>query len=712
MAEIKEKLTSEMSIKALFEPASVAVIGASRRKESVGSAVVSNLVAAKFKGEIYPINPKVDVIQGLKCYPSILETPGSVDLAVIILPSSAVPDIMRECVQKGVKAVVVISAGFREVGPEGKKLEEEVIRIAREAGIRVMGPNCLGHINTDPKISLNASFSPSTPVSGKIAFVSQSGALCAAILDYAKGEHIGFSKFVSFGNKADLTELDLLRYLKDDPQTNVILMYVEDLVDGQAFINLAREITGEVKKPILAIKSGRTAQGAKAAKSHTGSLMGSDEVYDAIFMQSGVIRVDSVEEMFEYAMGFAHQPIPKSNRVAIVTNAGGPGIMATDACVKSGLEIAEIGVKTTEELKKVLPPTSNFSNPIDVIGDAQHDRYESALQHVLADQNVDSLFVILTPQAMTEIEETARVIVDMKKKTDKTMVACFMGGADVSRGAKILKENDIPNYPFPGEAAKTLGAMVRYKVWLDRPRTNVKKFSVDSAKAAQVIEAARKEKQRLLNVAQSMDVLKAYGFPVPAFGVAASETEVGKVAADIGFPVAMKIISQKIVHKLDVGGVKLNLKTKEEAKGAYRQILEALKERKMQDQIDGVFIQAMGQKGREVILGMNRDAHFGPMIMFGLGGTYVEVFKDVTFRLAPMRELSVKRMVGSIRSYPILKGVRGQAPADTKTIIECLQRLSQLSCEQSEIQEIDINPLLVYDQGQGAQVIDARIVLK
>jgi acetyltransferase len=699
-------------MKALFEPKAIAVIGASRRPEAVGHAILRNLTEAKFKGEIYPVNPKVDMILDVKCYPSILKTPGPVDLAVIILPSTLVVEALNECVQKGVKAVVVISAGFREIGEEGKRLEQQIVDIARKANIALMGPNCLGHINTDPAISMNASFSRGTPSAGKIAFVSQSGALCAAILDYAQGENIGFSKFISFGNKADINELDLLNYLKNDPQTKVILMYVEDLVDGQGFIEAAREITGEIKKPILAIKSGRTAQGAKAAASHTGSMMGSDAVYDAIFTQGGVIRVDDVRQMFNYARAFASLPIPQSNRMAIVTNAGGPGIMATDACVKNGLEMAEISSHTVAELKKVLPPTSNFSNPIDVIGDAQRDRYEHAMKSVLAEPNVASAMVILTPQAMTEIEETAKAIVEITPKTQKTIMPCFIGGADTSKGAKILEENNIPNYTFPSEAAETLAAMVRYKAWVDRPRTGVKAFTVAKDKAVQVIEAAKKNKQKLLNVAQSMDMLKAYGFPVPPCGMATSEEEATQIASEIGFPVAMKIVSQKIVHKFDVGGVKLNLRTKEEVQAGYRQIIAALTERKIQDQIEGIFIQVMGQKGREVILGMNRDPHFGPVIMFGLGGTYVEVFKDVTFRLAPVRELSIQRMVEGIRSYPILKGVRGQAPADTKMIIDCLQRLAQLSCDLPEIQEIDINPLLVYDQGQGASVLDARLILK
>lgn len=705
-------VATEKNLKALFEPKSIAVIGASRRKDAVGYAILHNLVQASFEGRIYPINPKADTIEGHKCFKSITEISDPIDLAVLIIPSKFIPKAMQECADKGVKAAIVITAGFREVGGDGKRLEDEMIAIAEKHGIPILGPNCLGLINTASAISMNASFAADTPKKGNIAFLSQSGALGTAVLDYAKGKDIGLSKFISLGNKANTTELDILKYLKDDPHTDVILMYVEDIVDGAAFIEAAREITGELKKPILAIKSGRTLQGAKAASSHTGSLMGSDKVYDAVFEQSGVVRVNSLSEIFDYAIAFASQELPKGNNVAVVTNAGGPGIMATDSCVHFGLNMAELKSETVEELKKYLPATANFSNPIDVIGDAHADRYEKALKYIAADPNVDGLIIILTPQAMTDIEKTAEVIVELNRNTNKTILASFMGLADVAKGIKILEEHKIPHYPFPGEAAKTFSIMVQFKEWIGRSRTEVKEFFVDAPKAAAIIEEAKKEGHKFLTIDKAMEVFEAYGFPILPCGLAKSEAEAVSIAKKVGFPVAMKIVSQEVVHKFDLGGVQLNIKDENEAKATYNAMVKNVKTKLPGAKIDGIFIQAMGEKGREVILGMNRDLHFGPVIMFGLGGIYVEAIKDVTFRLAPMRESSAKQMIRDIRAYPILEGVRGEGPADLEILAECLERLAQVALEHPEISEIDINPLLAFDKGKGAKVIDARIVLE
>lgn len=702
--------SAKKGLKALFEPSSVAVIGASRRKEAVGYAILKNLVTCGLKGKVFPVNPKADEIDGLRCYPTIADVPGKIDLAVLIIQSDVVPDTLRACGEKGIPAAIIISAGFREVGSGGLKLEKQVSEIAEKYDITVLGPNCLGLINTDPKISMNASFSRTMPQPGNIGFISQSGALCAAILDFAKGENIGFSKFVSLGNKIDINELDLLLYLKDDPKTDVILMYVEDLVEGNAFVEAARDISNT--KPIVAIKSGRTPQGAKAASSHTGSLMGADEVYEAIFNQAGVLRVNSLEGLFNVGIAFAYQPIPKGNRVAIVTNAGGPGIMATDACVRYGLEMAELAPATTEALKTALPTTANLSNPIDVIGDAQQDRYEHALNCVMKDPSVDSVMVLLTPQAMTDIEGTAQAIVRIGEKAKKTILACFMGSVDVAPGIKILEEHKIPQYKFPEEAAFALGCMVRCRQWMGRPKTEVRKFNVHTSLVEEVFARAKQKEQNLLNAYDSMQVLKAYGFPVLPFDLAKDAIDARAKAQETGFPVVLKIVSPDIVHKLDVGGVKLNLAHAGDVEAAFNEMTGSVRQQYPKAVIDGVFVQAMGLKGREVILGMNRDPHFGPVLMFGLGGTYVEVMKDVVFRLAPIRELGARKMIETIRTYAILKGVRGQNPADVNAIAECLERLSQLACDHPEIAEIDINPLVVYDEGQGARVIDARIILK
>ncbi len=704
--------SKKKDLKCLFEPQSIAVVGASRRPEAVGYAIMKNLVEGGFKGKIFPVNPKADEVLGVKCTPSSADLPANVDLAIFIIPGGAVPAELEACAKKGARAAIVISAGFREIGGEGVKLESEIKRIADQYGIALLGPNCLGLINNDTNVCMNATFSGTIPKNGKIAFVSQSGALATALMDYARGENIGMSKIISLGNKVDVTELEVLQFLRDDPNTEVIIMYLEDIVNGNEFINTAREITGDLAKtkPILVIKSGRTAQGAKAASSHTGSLMGTDEVYDAVFAQSGVMRMDSAREMFDLASVFANQPLMNGNRVAIVTNAGGPGIMATDACVRAGLQMAVMSPATVAKLKEKLPPTANFSNPVDVIGDAQHDRYDHALRCVMADPNVDGVMVLLSPQAMTEAEATAKVIVDIAKEFDKTIVTCFMGHADVEAGIKVLKENLIPHCSFPEDSARALAAMDRYQQWLHRSRTRVKHYQVDRRTADEVLQKAIQVGQKFLPINQSMEIFSAYGFPVVPWAFVTTPEEAWEQAVKIGPPVVMKVVSQQIIHKVDVGGVRLNLHTEYEVQRAFLDIM-AVGER-LKARIDGVFMQRMAPKGREVILGMKRDPHFGPILMFGLGGIYVEALKDVTFRVAPIRELSAHDMLRSIRAFKLLEEVRGEPPADLDAIADCLKRLSQLSCDHPEIDEIDINPLMVYGEGKGAGVIDARIILK
>ncbi|MBN1586695.1 MAG: acetate--CoA ligase [Candidatus Omnitrophica bacterium] len=702
------------SLEPLFSPKSIAVIGASTKAGSVGQAVLQNLLEAPFQGKIYPVNPKAKDVLGVPSFESVSAIPEAVDLATIIVPSKVAPAVMEECGKKGVKSAIIISAGFKEVGEEGKRLEQETVAVARKYGIPLIGPNCLGVINGDTDVRLNASFATHMPLNGSIAFVSQSGAICTAVLDFARAEGIGFSKFISMGNKADLKENDLLRYLKDDPKTKVILLYLEDLADGRGFIEIAREITGELDtpKPILAIKSGRTSAGAKAASSHTGSLAGQDEVYDAIFAQSGVMRVDSVKELFGYGVAFDKQPLPKSNRVAIITNAGGPGIMATDACVRRGLELAALEPSTVEELKKWLPPTANFHNPVDVIGDAQSDRYEHALSAVFQDPNVDGSVVILTPQAMTDTEAIGDAIGRESKKHHKPVIACFMGAHDVSAGVKKLEEHGIPRYQFPEEACHALAAMSNYsKRWLTRPRTGVQNYEVDKQKALDIIAQARKQGRKYLLEVEAGDVLRAYGIPVVQ-SVLAPNLDAAKAAAQkCGYPVVIKISSKDILHKKDVGGVALNIEDADHLALAHGKMMSAVKQNCPDADIAGVTVQPMS-KGCEVIIGMKRDERFGPMVMFGLGGTFVEVFKDVTFRLAPIRIHGATRMVESIKAHKLLEGYRGDAKADIASIEDALKRVSQLAVELDEIAELDINPLVAFAEGEGVLALDSRIILR
>ncbi len=701
-------------MKALFSPGSVAVIGASRRPASVGQAIFSNILLNGYKGIVYPVNPRAKSVLGVKSYPRLADIEDEVDLAVIIIPSQAVAGTIRECARKGVKSAIVISAGFKEIGEEGRKLEEEVKAEARKGKISLLGPNCLGIINTDPDVSLNASFATSMPREGNVAFISQSGALCTAVLDYAKGESIGFSKFISMGNKADVTENELLRFLSEDPHTDVILLYLEDLHDEREFIKIARDITGEIqkRKPIIAVKSGRTALGARAASSHTGSLAGSDEVYDAIFAQCGVLRVNSVKQLFDYALAFSSQPLPKGNRVAIVTNAGGPGIMATDACTspRYGLAMASFQNKTRLKLKSGLPPTANVNNPVDVIGDAQHDRYELALHSVLSDRKVDGVVVILTPQNMTDIEEIAASIGHLSQKSFKPVLACFMGIVDISKGEKVLDTFKVPHYRFPEAACKALAGMYSYVEWVKRPRTEERIFQVDGVRVRKIMNKVGKEKRRLLTEIEASQVLEAYGFPVLKSELARNEKECLQVAKEVGYPVVMKIVSPDIIHKVDVKGVILGIESDKDLIKAFAKMLSDVKKLKPKAKILGVNIQMMAPPGREVIIGMKRDHRFGPLLMFGLGGIYVEALKDVTFRLAPIRQLGAFRMIKSIRAYRILEGMRGDKPADTPVLAECLERLSQLVVDFEEIQELDMNPIIVYNRGKGCRIAHARIV--
>ena len=700
-------------LESVFRPNSVAVIGASNRVGTVGHDLFRNILLSGYCGTLYPVNPKASSIAGVHAYTSVGEIPDEIDLALVMVPATAVPQVLEECGQKGVHGAVIVTAGFKEVGPEGEALERQAVEIARKHEIALVGPNCLGVINTDADVLLNASFARCMPKHGNIAFLSQSGALCAGILDYARGRNIGFSKFISVGNKADVTEIDLLRYLANDDSTDVILMYLETLVDGRAFIDLAREITGELahRKPILAIKSGRTTQGAAAARSHTGALAGSDAVYDAIFAQAGILRVDTVEELFDFAVGFSRQPLPKGNRFAIVTNAGGPGIMATDAAIRHGLELAKLRPETLESLKAKLPPTANLFNPVDVIGDATCDRYTAALEAVLGDPNVDGLVVLLTPQSMTDIEAIARTIGEIAPSTKKPVLASFLGHVDVSAGVRILEQHGVPNYEFPENAARSLAAMCRYTQWLARPRTQERRFGVDKDAVREIFATARNEGRTFLPEAEALAVLKAYGFPMLADGLARNEDEAVELLQHIGGPVAMKIASPDVVHKVDVGGVLLNISTPEEARAGYNKITNGVKQKLPGARLLGVEIQAMAGKGVEVILGVSKDPTFGHLIMFGLGGTYVEVLKDVSFRLVPIRELGAHNMIRSIRAAKVFESFRGQPPTDTNAIAECLERLSQLVVDFPEITELDINPLIVYAQGKGAWVADVRIAL-
>lgn len=695
-----------MSFESFFNPQSVAIVGASRQKGKVGYEILKNIIDARFEGEIFPVNPKADTIEGLKCYPDLQSIGQAPDLVVIIIPAKFVPAMMQQCVKVGVKSVIIITAGFKEVGEEGRELEKRISQIARQAGIRLIGPNCLGLIV--PANKLNASFGGKLPAVGSIGYLSQSGALLTAILDMANASGIGFSKLVSIGNKADVNELDLISAFALDPNTKVIAGYLESITDGDAFVREAEQISQE--KPILLVKSGGTSAGAKAASSHTGSLAGSETAYECVFERAGIIRCDSIRSQFDYAQAFAYQPLPKGKRIAVITNAGGPGIMATDAIVQQGLDFAEMSEATVEKLAAALPAAANCHNPIDVLGDALADRYEAALDIVLDDPNVDAVLVILTPQAMTQAAETAEAIIEIiRLKPDKPVLACFMGAEKIAEATRILRKGKIPQIDCTQSAVATIRVMTDYVRWLARPKRVVKLFVVNRRKVETIVQRHLRQGAREIAENESKEILEAYGFVTPKGSIAATAEQAVGIASQLGFPVVLKIWSPDILHKSDVGGVQVGLKSVKAVKDAFDLMMYRIPKKMPDAHILGVLVQEMCGGGKEVILGMKRDPHFGPLMMFGMGGTMVEVLKDVAFYLAPLTAEEAKQMLVKTRTYQMLKGVRGEEGVDIDALAEGLQRLSQLVTEFAQIQELDINPFMVGPEGTTPIAVDARI---
>jgi len=694
----------------LFNPKSIAVVGASTKPHTVGYDLVQNLISNKFNGPIYLVNQKAPEVLGHKAYPSLKELPEPVELIAVAVPAATVLDVVEEARGIGVKAMVLLSAGFKEIGEEGAELERQLTKAVRAAGITLIGPNCLGIINADPEVRLNATFARKMPQSGRLAFISQSGALCTSVLDYAEVRQIGFSKFVSFGNKADVNEVDLLAYLAEDEKTQVIAMYLEDITNGQAFIETASDIFRRTGKPMLCIKSGRSTEGAKAVSSHTGSLAGSDRVYDALMIQSGIQRVNKIAELFDYAALYTTQPRAKGKRLGIVTNAGGPGIMATDAAVRVGLELAKLSDETKDKLRAGLPSAAALGNPVDVIGDARADRYQTAVSAVMEDPGVDMGLIILTPQSMTEIEETARVIPPAVRNLGKPVACSFMGSRSVAEGVSFLRSNGIPNYQFPEDAVLALAGYDLREV----PDREIVEFADNDAETARQIikDALGDNDKKYLTQSECRPIFECYRLPLLFSRLTSSVTEAADVVEKFGRPVVMKIMSPDIVHKLDIGGVLLNIRSSEEAVRAYNRIIRNVSEAVPNARINGMLIEEMAKKGVEVILGASRDARFGPLLMFGLGGSFVEVLKDVTFRIAPIWRTSAKSMIHEIRAFKILTGVRGAPPSDLEAIEEVLLRLSALVTNHPEISELDINPLIVHAEGRGCSVADSRIMLQ
>ncbi|WP_340820501.1 acetate--CoA ligase family protein [Methanolobus sp. WCC4] len=691
----------------MFSPNSVAVIGASRKEGKVGRAVLENLMQNS-ELIIIPINPGADEILGLPCYHNIMDVPDDKkpEMAVIVVPAKFVPQAIDECGQAGVSNVIVISAGFKEAGVEGARLERECISLCEQYGIDMIGPNCLGIIDTASGI--NASFAANMAYEGNIAMMSQSGAICTVTLDWAERIGVGFSKFISLGNKAVLAENDFLRMFEEDDTTAVIAAYLEGVKDGPEFIKIAQRVSRS--KPIIIVKSGRTSVGSRAVSSHTGTLAGSDAAYNAGFKQGGVIRADSLEEMLDYSRAFSVCPLPEGRNIAIVTNAGGLGILTADACSNAGLSIASFEESTVERLREKLPPAANFYDPVDVLGDAGADLYEHALDVVLEDINVNGIIVLVSPQSMTDVPGIAETVAKKIQQSKKPILCNFAGGSRIAAGEGVLNSYGIPNYSSSERAVASMNALCNYFTIKNRKQEDPEKLKCNKEAARSFIDSASAGKRRTHGL-ESLDILKAYDIPVVDSRIAKTLPEAIKAAEDMGYPVVMKILSPDISHKTDVGGIRLNLKHADDVERAYNSMMSDVRHYMPDAAVTGVQLQKMVSGGKEVIIGMDRDPQFGPLLMFGLGGTYVEFLKDVSFAVAPISASEARHMVSSIKTYPLIAGVRGEAASDIDSIIQTLLKVSQLVTDFPEILEFEINPLMVMPEGQGCVAMDIRFTL-
>ena len=706
------------SLDPILRPAAIAVIGASRQQHTLGWQILDNLLRQGFQGPVYPVNPKASAIHSIPAYPSIADVPGHVDLAVIVVPKEHVATVARECVAAGVRGLVVISAGFREVGGSGIAREEELLDVVRAGGLRMVGPNCLGVINNDPAVSMNATFAPAIPPTGSVAFVSQSGAMGASILDYAQSMGIGISMFVSSGNKADVSGNDLLEYWRDDPGTQVVLMYLESFGNPGSFVELGRALTRT--KPVCVVKSGRTGAGARAAASHTGALGGTELATNAIIAQAGAIRAQTVDELFDLAMAFSNQPLPQGNRVAIVTNAGGPGIIAADTAESNGLDVVRLTADTEEKLRSGLPEEASVKNPVDLIASATPESYEFALDCVFADPNVDAAIASFVPPLGIQTKDVAQALVRVNQRhPDKPLLAVLMGREGLPAGLAELHDAQIPAYIFPESAARALAGMWRFRRHTAKAPGKLVTFDADDDTVSQIIDNTLGRGQVKLTEPDALRVLEAYQIPtvpwrfVTRQGTQSLAPKVAEAAAELGFPVAIKVVSPSVIHKTEVGGVVLSLRNKTEVERAVREMVKRVEEgrqkggRETGEGLHGILVQQMASGGTETIVGLTRMPRVGALVMFGMGGIYVEVMKDVVLRLTPLLDTDAEEMIREVKMYRLLEGVRGEPPRDRTALSQAILRLSQLAERHPRIIEMDINPLIALEQG--ALAIDARI---
>jgi acetyl coenzyme A synthetase (ADP forming)-like protein len=719
------------SLDPILRPKSVAVIGASRQANTIGWQILDNLLAHGFQGSVYPVNPKATAVHSIPAYASVKAIPQPPDLAVIAVPKEHVLQVARECVEAGVKGLVVISAGFKEVGGAGIERERALLSLAKASGLRLVGPNCMGVINTDPEVRLDATFAPAMPPAGPVAFMSQSGAMGLSVLDYAESLGIGISLFVSAGNKADVSGNDLLEYAGADPRTTLVLMYLENFGNPRRFVEIGRKLTRT--KPICVVKSGRTGAGARAAASHTGALAGTELATDAIIAQAGAIRAETVEELFDLAMAFANQPLPAGNRVAIVTNAGGPGIIIADACEANGLSVTPLAPATEKKLQSRLPEEASVRNPVDLIASATAQSYEFALDCVLDDPNVNAAIAAFVPPLGIQTKDVAEAIVRVNARhAAKPILAVLMGRQGLPAGLAELHDAKVPAYIFPESAARALGAMWRQRRMIARPVGKPATFKTDDRTVTRILDATAAAGRTKLSEPDALKVLTAYGIPVVPWAFVSKDgptslpNATAQAAAKLGFPVALKVVSPEVIHKTDVGGVALQLTSEAAVSRAVRDMVKRITaapvhgaegrrakrprvEAARQAQIDGILVQRMAPAGRETIVGMTRTPGVGPMVMFGLGGVYVEVLRDVVLRLIPITDADAEAMLRGVKTFALLEGVRGEASRDLSALAQALLRVSQLAERHPRITELDINPLLSLEEG--ALALDARINL-
>ena len=694
----------------IMKPKSIAVIGASTKEHTIGSDIMKRLEEYKFNGTIYPVNPKGGVIQGLQAYTSVLEVPGEVDLAIIVVNAKFVLSTIDQCHEKGIKGVCIITAGFKETGHEGAELEKQLVEKLKDYGMRCVGPNCLGVVNTHPDIRMDGCFAESLPERGNIGFVSQSGALGGGILNILKDLNLGFAQFISIGNQADVNAETALEYWENEEDVEQILLYMESIQNPSNFRKLASRISK--KKPVLALKAGRSAAGASAASSHTGSLAGADKAANALLQQSGVIREYSLKNLFATAKVFANCPIPKGDRVAIITNSGGPGIMATDAVCEYGMQMAKITDATKEKLRSFLPSAASVKNPIDMIASAPIEHYKQTLETVIADENVDMIIVIYLPFLGLKDIDVAKAVMEIKAEhPEKPVIGVFMTKSEFFSQLSDMDVN-VPFFMYAEEAADGLNRLNQQRLWMERPEGKIPVYDVDTERAKKIIRQALSEDRAQLTTRESIDVLDAYGIRVCKSGFATTEEEAITIGNSIGYPVVMKMTSKTTSHKTDVGGVRVNIQSEEQLRAEYRDLISKLTEKGLIDGLEGVIIQEMVKGNREMVCGIATDPQYGPMMMFGLGGVFIEVMKDVTFRIAPLTDIDAKEMIKSVKAYKLLEGARGTTPAQMDQIEETLLRLSQLVHDFSFIDELDINPLLISEKTGEGIAVDGRIKVR